>query len=102
METLLKTIMFVVSVISLFFLYLLSVTEYSEFSSCNGRVKLETTITKTFVSKKGNYIGVSTEGVLVFLNDYPVFPGDSVIIYGKAEEFNTTCWIFPEKVVIVD
>ncbi len=102
METLLKISMFVVSVISLLALYIVSSTEYTEFSSCKGRVKLKTTIVKTFVSKKGNYIGVSKEGVLVLLNNYPVLSGDTVVIYGKAEKFNSTCWIFPEKVKVVD
>ncbi len=102
MEVLLKTSMLLVSVISLFVLYFLSSTKYTEFSSCTGKIKLKTTIVKTFVSKKGNYIGVSKEGVLVLLNDYPVLSGDMVLIYGRAEQFNSTCWIFPEKVMVVD
>jgi hypothetical protein len=82
--------------------YVFSHTEYSEFSSCTGKVKLRTTILKIFVSKKGNYIGVSKEGILIFLNDYPVFSGDTVLIYGRAQKLNSTCWIFPDKVIVID
>lgn len=102
MESLLKVIMILVSISSLFALYLISSIKYTEFSSCDGHIKLRTTIIKTFVSKKGNFIGVSKEGILVFLNEHFVVSGDNVEIYGRAERFNSTCWIFPDKVRVVD
>ena len=39
--------------------------------------------------------------VLIFLNDFNVSENSKVIVYGDAELYDKSCWVFPDRVDIL-
>lgn len=99
------------SVLGLFLIYFFSpsqkymekdIFEISE--NCEGSFKTKGILTRTFYSKKGNFIGILSEKnftLFVLLNDNSFFRGDRIYLEGQANKFSKTCWFFPDKVELL-
>lgn len=68
---------------------------------CDGKVKIQGRIIKTFYSEKGNYIGIiasEEDQLLVLLPEEEHHPGDEVEIKGIASKYRGQCFIFPDEI----
>lgn len=95
-------ICFVFAIIGLFLSYFSEPEQiFSDFEKCEGKVKTQGTLIKTFFSKNGNNIGIlkTINGKTVFIAlDYSFSKGDELRVYANAENFSGQCWLFPEVV----
>jgi hypothetical protein len=93
------------TIFSLILLYAFSDFEYKELKTikdCHGKIKTKILIKETFLSKKGKYFGKS-DNLLIYLDNYKyIEKGDYVYIFGKGSLKNTTCFVFPDKITILD
>ncbi|MFH0987193.1 MAG: OB-fold nucleic acid binding domain-containing protein [Candidatus Micrarchaeota archaeon] len=76
----------------------LTVEQVSE--SCEGYVSVSGEIVKTFYSQKGNFIVTVSDGnaVALVVTDPIYKTGDIISLKGRASEYGSSCWIFPEDI----
>lgn len=70
-------------------------------ASCNGDVKANGTLVKTFFSKNKNVVGIfksSDKEFLVNLDEFVDTPKNAEIS-GRASNYNDACWIFPDEII---
>ena len=74
-------------------------------SACEGFVKAQGLLVKTFYSQKGNFIGMLKENnnsAFVLLNENNfLFEGDLISVNAKASLYNKQCWLFPDSVELI-
>ena len=99
------------AVLGLFFIYFFSPSQkyiendiFEINQDCDGSFKTKGTLIRAFYSKKGNFIGVLSEGnfsLLVFLKNNSFYIGDEIYLEGQANRFSNACWFFPDKVELI-
>lgn len=72
---------------------------------CGGYATVSGLLTKTFYSQAGNYLGTLAQNrtqLNVMLRDAAVIQGDRVRVFGKLSKFSGACWLFAERVDVID
>ena len=73
--------------------------------TCEGYASVSGVLTKTFYSKNNNYLGELSQNrsqIMVMLRDAAVVSGDRIRVRGQLSKFSGTCWLFAERVDLLD
>ncbi len=98
---------FLCSILGLSLVYAFSSDEYLEISpekiskNCGEKISFVSIISDTYYSGNGNRLAPIGDSILILNNVY-ISDGDKVRVEGKSSMYKGKCWIFSDKVVLVD
>ena len=95
------------SILGLVLIYVFSSHEYIDLSpekiskNCGEKISFVSVISNIYYSSNGNRLTNIEDSILIINNLY-VSNGDKIKVEGKSSLYKGKCWIFPDKVVLVD